>query len=288
MKNMRAVAVLAISVVLGLSVTAIAVNWVAQKGSVSSNKIVVAMTNIELGGKLTPQMLTTVDWPKSSMPDGAFGELKELEGRVVKTSILRGEAILAAKLAPVGTQGGLSAVITDGKRAMTVRVNDVVGVAGFALPGNYVDVMVNAEQDKGAKGNEEKQQISKTVLEHVLVLAVAQEAGRDETTPKVVNAVTLELTLEDAERLDLARNIGTLSLVLRNQVDKLPVATSGVTKRQLFGDAVESPLRPVSAKTVQIVHRTTAMPKPSAAPRAPRSENCVEVIHNNARALHCF
>lgn len=288
MKNTRAVAVLAISVVLGLSVTAIAVNWVAQKGSVSSNKIAVAMTNIELGSRLTPQMLTTVDWPKSSMPDGAFGELKELEGRVVKSSILRGEAILAAKLAPVGTQGGLSAVITDGKRAMTVRVNDVVGVAGFALPGNYVDVMVNAEQDKGAKGNEEKQQISKTVLEHVLVLAVAQEAGRDETTPKVVNAVTLELTLEDAERLDLARNIGTLSLVLRNQVDKLPVATSGITKRQLFGGAAESPLKPVSAKTVQIVHRTSAMPKAGAAPRTPRLENCVEVIHNNARTLHCF
>jgi pilus assembly protein CpaB len=141
--------------------------------------------------------------------------VKNLQDRVVRTSIQRGEAILSSKLAPLGTQGGLSAVIAEGKRAMTVRVNDVVGVAGFALPGNYVDVMVSTQQDRpGVKTNDEKQQISKTVLTHVLVLAVAQEAGRDDTKPKVVNAVTLELSLEDAEKLDLARNIGTLSLVL--------------------------------------------------------------------------
>ena len=226
MKNTRAVGMLIVSIVLGLAVTALAVVWVAQKGAIASNKVVVAVMDIELGSRLNPQMLTTVDWPSGSMPQGAFVDLKNLEDRVVKTSIQRGEAILNAKLAPVGTQGGLSAVITEGKRAMTVRVNDVVGVAGFALPGNYVDVMVNAQQDKeGAKINEEKQQISKTVLEHVLVLAVAQEAGRDDTKPKVVNAVTLELTLEDAEKLDLARNIGTLSLVLRNQVD------AGTTRR---------------------------------------------------------
>jgi pilus assembly protein CpaB len=127
----------------------------------------------------------------------------------------------------VGTQGGLSAVIATGKRAMTVRVNDVVGVAGFALPGNYVDVMVNAQQDKGR--GEDALQISKTVLEKVLVLAVAQEANRDDTKPKVVSAVTLELSLEDSEKLDLARSVGTLSLVLRNQMDKTTVATGGIT-----------------------------------------------------------
>jgi len=122
---------------------------------------------------------------------------------------------------------------------MTVRVNDVVGVAGFALPGNYVDVMVNAQQDKeGAKINEEKQQISKTVLEHVLVLAVAQEAGRDDTKPKVVSAVTLELTLDDAEKLDLARNIGTLSGRMLKSIQNgslscsyLPASTAAIEGR---------------------------------------------------------
>ena len=279
---------LIVSIVLGLAVTALAVVWVAQKGAIASNKVVVAVMDIELGSRLNPQMLTTVDWPSGSMPQGAFADLKNLEDRVVKTSIQRGEAILNAKLAPVGTQGGLSAVITDGKRAMTVRVNDVVGVAGFALPGNYVDVMVNAQQDKeGAKINEEKQQISKTVLEHVLVLAVAQEAGRDDTKPKVVNAVTLELTLEDAEKLDLARNIGTLSLVLRNQADKKSGMTAGITKKQLFGEK-EEPTVKVNAvadakPAARVIQRVTLIPVVAAAPR-----NCVEVVHNNTRTLNCF
>jgi pilus assembly protein CpaB len=287
MKNARALGMLIVSVILGLAVTALAVGWVAQKGAIASNKVVVAVMDIELGSRLTPQMLTTVDWPSGSVPQGAFADLKDLPDRVVKTSIQRGEAILNAKLAPVGTQGGLSAVITDGKRAMTVRVNDVVGVAGFALPGNYVDVMVNAQQDKeGDKSNAEKQQISKTVLEHVLVLAVAQEAGRDDTKPKVVNAVTLELTLEDAEKLDLARNIGTLSLVLRNQADKKSAMTAGVTKKQLFGEKEEPVIKAhtvADAKPVKVVHRVSLIPVAATA-----STNCVEVVHNNTRALNCF
>ena len=288
MKNTRAVAMLIVSIVLGLAVSALAVGWVSQKGAIASNKVVVAVMDIELGSRLNPQMLTTVDWPSGSLPQGAFADAKELQDRVVKTSIQRGEAILNAKLAPVGTQGGLSAVITEGKRAMTVRVNDVVGVAGFALPGNYVDVMVNAQKDKeGAKGNEEQQQISKTVLERVLVLAVAQEAGRDDTKPKVVNAVTLELTLEDAEKLDLARNVGTLSLVLRNQVDKRPVMTAGITKKELFGEK-EEPVAKVekvaaAKRAVKVVRRVRSIPVAAASNR-----NCVEVVHNNTRVLNCF
>ena len=291
MKNTRALVMLVVSILIGISVTALAVGWVANKGAIASNKVVVAVMDIELGSRLNAQMLTTIDWPSGSLPEGAFADLKELQDRVVKTSIQRGEALLNSKLAPVGTQGGLSAVIADGKRAMTVRVNDVVGVAGFALPGNYVDVMVNAQQDKaGGKGNEEQQQISKTVLEHVLVLAVAQEAGRDETKPKVVNAVTLELTLEDAEKLDLARNVGTLSLVLRNQIDKQPVTTKGMTKRELFGEKEEPVAKvekmekvSVAKPKVKAVRHVTHAPVALATPT-----NCVEVVHDNARVLNCF
>src|SRR5512146_2940491 len=169
MKNARAVWMLSISVILGFAVTAMAVGWVSHKGAIASSKVAVAVVDIEMGSRLTPQMLALADWPSGSMPQGAFEDLNVLQDRVVKTSIQRGEAILNAKLAPLGTQGGLSAVIAEGKRAMTVRVNDVVGVAGFALPGNYVDVMVNAQQDRGGSGAEMKQ-ITKTVLEHVLVL----------------------------------------------------------------------------------------------------------------------
>ena len=107
----RAIIMLIVSVLVGLVVTALAVSWVAQRGSIASNKVAVAIMNIELGSRLNSQMLTTIDWPSGSIPDGVYADLKELQDRVVKTSIQKGEAILSSKLAPVGSQGGLSAVI---------------------------------------------------------------------------------------------------------------------------------------------------------------------------------
>jgi pilus assembly protein CpaB len=279
MKNIKALGLLFLALLIGLAAAVYAAGWASRQGNIASNKVVVAAVDIELGSKMTPQMLTTTDWPSGSIPPGAFKDIKELQDRVVMVSVLRGDAVLERKLAPVGTQGGLSAVIAEGKRAMTVRVNDVVGVAGFALPGNYVDVMVNAQQDKG-KGEEGKQ-ISKTVLEHVLVLAVAQESGRDDTKPKVVSAVTLELTLEDSEKLDLARSVGTLSLVLRNQVDKKTVATAGITKSQLFG---EKEVQPVVLKVAAPSKARVFSAKPVALPAA----ECVEVVQNGSRVLNCF
>ncbi|MBB3637565.1 Flp pilus assembly protein CpaB [Variovorax atrisoli] len=280
MKNIKAIGLILLALLTGLAAAVYAAGWISKQGGIASNKVVVAAVDIELGSRVNPQMLTTVDWPRGSVPNGAFSDIKALDERVVKVGVLRGEAIVEGKLAPVGTQGGLSAVIATGKRAMTVRVNDVVGVAGFALPGNYVDVMVNAQQEKGR--GEEALQISKTVLEKVLVLAVAQEANRDDTKPKVVSAVTLELSLEDSEKLDLARSVGTLSLVLRNQMDKTTVATDGITKGQLFG-----------AKEIVQVAATAPAPAPArprvqrAGPAAPASD-CVEVIQNAARSLTCF
>lgn len=275
MKNIKAMVLLFLALISGLAAAVYAAGWISRQGSVASNKVVVAAVDIELGSKILPQMLTLVDWPSGSVPAGAFQDIKDLQDRVVKMSVLRGDAILEGKLAPPGTKGGLSAVIAEGKRAMTVRVNDVVGVAGFALPGNYVDVMVNTRQDN-KNGNEEDKHISKTVLEHVLVLAVAQEAGRDDTKPKVVNAVTLELSPEDAEKLDLARNVGTLSLVLRNQVDKKSVVTAGTTKKQLFEERKAASLVVANARPVAF------RGKPAAA------RDCVEVIQNGIRALNCF
>lgn len=276
MKNIKAIGLLILALVIGLAAAIYAAGWVSRQGNIASNKVIVAAVDIELGSKITPQMLTAVDWPSGSIPAGTFKDIVALQERVVKVSVLRGEAILEGKLAPPGTKGGLSAVIAEGKRAMTVRVNDVIGVAGFALPGNYVDVMVNAQQEKH-KGEEGKQ-ISKTVLEHVLVLAVAQEAGRDDTKPKVVSAVTLELSPEDSEKLDLARNVGTLSLVLRNQVDKQSVATDGITKKQLFGEKEAVPVTVASAKPRVVRSKPAALP----------SRDCVEVIQNGTRVMNCF
>jgi pilus assembly protein CpaB len=290
MKNVKAIALLVLALVTGLAAAVYAASWVSQRANIASTSVVVAAVDIELGSKINPQMLTTSSWPSESVPQDAFKDIKELEDRVVKASVLRGEAIVNRKLSPVGTKGGLSAVIAEGKRAMTVRVNDVVGVAGFALPGNYVDVMLNTQQDK-AKG-EGANHISMTVLEQVLVLAIAQEAGRDETKPKVVSAVTLELAPEDAEKLDLARSVGSLSLVLRNQLDKKRVMTAGVTKAQLLGlkqatppvmQAV-APVQPVQVAMRRVAARPATMSMAMSAP----PPVCVEVIRGGTRALDCF
>ncbi len=276
MRNPKAMAMLVLSVVIGLGATMVAAGWIAQQGEVASSKLVVAATDIELGSRLNPRMLKTVDWPRASVPPGAVDKAEALQDRVVKTNILRGEPILEAKLAPIGTKGGLSAVIPEGKRAMTVRVNDVIGVAGFALPGNYVDIVVNTQVD--ASGGHGDRQISKIVLEHILVLAVAQEANRDETKPKVVNAVTLEVTPDQAEKLDLARSVGTLSLVLRNQVDKEGVDTRGIMKRQLLaGDVVEAPKPPV----VKAARKAPVRKKPAASPAPHDVVEMIKGVHKS-------
>jgi len=244
----RGLLMLFIAVIAGLAAVFLAARWMQTQG-VEKGRIAVANADIELGGRIAPEMIRLVDWPEGSVPNGAFADPGKLDGRVVLVSIQRGEPLTEARLAPIGSKGGLSAVVPEGKRAMTVRVNDVVGVAGFALPGTYVDVMVNTQDERGARGDRDHS-ISKIVLERILVLAVAQEADRDATKPKVVNAVTLELTPKDAEMLDLARSVGTLSLVLRNQSDAR-ATTAGA-----------------------------ALPSTSA--------NCVEVIRGLNKVIECF
>jgi len=252
MRNSRSLIMVAAALALASGSVLVAVRWINAQASVSTNKVAVATVDISLGARLNPNMVRMVDWPVDAMPPGALVDAKLVEARVARASMQRGEPVIEGKLAPPGTQGGLSAVVADGKRAMTVRVNDVVGVAGFALPGNFVDIMVNTQED-GVKTYKD-QAISKIVLERILVLAIGQEPGRDETKPKVVNAVTLELTPDQAEKLDLARSIGTLSLVLRNQIDPNPVNTGGATKTTLLDLKVAAaPLqsRPVNRPLVQ-------------------------------------
>jgi pilus assembly protein CpaB len=291
MKNPRAFLMIVVSVGIGLGAVVLASRWISQQAaSVASSKVVVAAINIDLGTPLTPQMLKLADWPRGSVPAGAADDIKTLDARVVKTSLLQGEPVLESKLAPLGATGGLSAVIAEGNRAMTVRVNDVVGVAGFALPGNYVDIVVNTE-DESVKAENVNKSISKIVLEHIMVLAVAQEQNRDETKPKVVNAVTLEVTPAQAEKLDLARSVGTLSLVLRNQVDKSVVTTEGSTKKNLLNRVDEPPV--MAAATQQPVVKTEVkhVVKKSAA-RKPvmqrESYEQVEVVRGATKTVEEF
>lgn len=226
---------LGIALVLAVAAVFAAASWIKSRTTGNTTQVAVAMVDISLGSRITPEMVRMVDWPSGALPPGAFTQAKLIDTRVARTTIQRGEPIMETKLAPPGTQGGLSAVVANGKRAMTVRVNDVVGVAGFALPGNFVDILVNTQEDTAKTANNRDVSISKIVLERILVLAIAQDPNRDETKPKVVNAVTLELTPEQTEKLDVARSVGTLSLVLRNQIDPAPVNTGGATKNVLLG-----------------------------------------------------
>jgi pilus assembly protein CpaB len=272
-----------LAVVIAFGAVIVAARWISGQAQ-GGNKIAVANADIGLGARLNPEMIRMVDWPSSAMPTGVFTDGKQLESRVARTGMQRGEPILESKLAPAGTKGGLSAVVAEGKRAITVRVNDVVGVAGFALPGNFVDILVNT-QEEGARSGNRDQNISKIVLERILVLAVAQESGRDETKPKVVNAVTLEVSPEQAEKLDLARSVGTLSLVLRNQVDPQPVNTDGATKSSLLN--VKATPEPEPVKPEPAKQKPKAAVKRVTVAAVQRSEQ-VEVIKGLVRSTQDF
>jgi pilus assembly protein CpaB len=285
MKNKRALVVMAVAILFGLTAVVLASRWLLLQPTASGGHIAVAAADINLGQRLTPEMVKLAEWPADSMPKGAFTDPQKLAGRVLKSSVLAGEPVSEAKLAPAGTLGGLSALITEGKRAITVRVNDVIGVAGFALPGNYVDIIVSTAKDPNPEAGGREQSISKIVLERILVLAVAQEVNRDETKPRVVNAVTLEVTPEQAEQLDLARSVGSLSLALRNEVDPQSAQTSGATKLTLL---------PGAAPVVKPVPKPAAAPRPPvratvhrvATPPAPR--RCVSVINGLHSSQECF
>lgn len=273
MKNSRALIMFVVALAAGLAAALSASRWLVQTSTSGVTSVAVANQDLSLGEPIEANMIHTISWPAGSVPPGAFNDSKLLEGRVVRTSVSKGEPVIEAQLAPAGTKGGLSAVIADGKRAITVRVNDVVGVAGFALPGNYVDVIVNTQ----APGHTDQLSISKTVLEKILVLAVAQQVSREDTAPKVVDAVTLEVTPQQAEKLDLARSVGTLSLVLRNQVDEKRLTTDGATKDTLLG-IVAPVAAPAPVKTQRVRYAEHRAPK----------RDCIGVISGVTSTQECF
>ena len=286
MKNKRALIMMAVAVLFGIAAVVLASLWLAKQSAKSAQRVVVAVADVGRGQKLLPEMLRLEEISVKNLPKDAFTDFSKLADRVLKSNIMRGEVLSEDKLAPPGTVGGLSAMITEGKRAITVRVNDVIGVAGFALPGNYVDVIVHLERDptESERNGRAALHVSKIVLERILVLAVAQEVSRDDTKPRVVNAVTLEVTPQEAEHLDLARSVGTLSLALRNQIDPKSPVTPGATKRTLLDDlaalpvaAPAKPAKPVAPAKPRVV--TVA---------APVKRDCVSVIIGGRTAQECF
>lgn len=237
MRNLRPFVMILMSLGIGLAAMTVAAQWLRDRSIQQTRPVLVAIQELAAGTRLERSMLEVVHWPKDALSVPALSRLEEAEGRVITGSLLRGEPLLLARLAAPGETGGLSALLRDGRRAVTVKVNEIVGVAGFALPGNFVDVMVHTTDPQN-------QPVSRIVLERIRVMAVAQDAGPQDNKPRVVNAVTLEVTPQEAERMDLARSVGTLSLVLRGQSDTAPVTTQGARKRDVL--LAEAPAAVVS------------------------------------------
>jgi pilus assembly protein CpaB len=248
----------------------------AQAYSKNLNKIAVAKVAIPIGSKIIPEQIMVVQFPKESTPDGAFESPEKLAGRVAVTNIAAREPITESRLAPEGTAAGLSAIIPEGYRAMTVKVDDAAGISGFIQPGTLVDVVVVIDPREGS-GMQDP--ISKIVLQNIKVLANGQniDKPKDEREANSVKAVTLQVTPEQAEKLALASSEGKLQLVMRSQIDQGDEQTQGVNKRQLLsGDKAVPAPEPGSLKSEQPkteskpVRKVSFAPKPVNAAPAPQ------------------
>ena len=200
--------------------------------TVPTRHVVVATNDLSLGRALRREDLTTVDWPVSAVPEGAFEDPNAIIDRGLVISVVKNEAILPAKLASKEAGSGLPPIIPEGKRAVSVRVNEVIGVAGYVLPGTRVDVMTTANP-----GTKQEEITTKLVLANVQVLTAGTRLEQDSNDgkPVQVTVVTLVVTPEEAERLTLASTEGKIQLALRNPLDTGTPATPGVRPGVLLG-----------------------------------------------------
>jgi pilus assembly protein CpaB len=218
--------------VVGLVATFLIHRYITSKTAVvvkPTDQVVVADLDIAPGTALASRMVKTTTWPRDIVPPKAVRNPKDVEGRVAQFPISRGEPILQNKLAPEGTAAGLGGLLDPNKLAVTLRVDDVSGVAGFINPGDRVDLLVEmtAPEEKG-------EHFSKIILQNLKVLSKGQIWDQtSEKKPQVVNTVTLELTPEEAEIVNLATNQGKIRLALRNQLNQGQFYTKGVMSSQL-------------------------------------------------------
>jgi pilus assembly protein CpaB len=246
----------------------------AQAYTKNLNKVAVAKVAIPIGSKIIAEQIMVVQFPKESTPDGAFDSAEKLAGRVAVVNIGAREPITESRLAAEGTAAGLSAIIPEGYRAMTVKVDDAAGISGFIQPGTMVDVVVTIDPE----GSSRQDPISKIVLQNIKVLANGQNIDKpeDEREAKSVKAVTLQVTPEQAEKLALASSEGKLQLVMRSQIDQGDEETPGVNKRNLLtGDRAMPVPEPGALKSEQPKSdvkpvRRSSVTKPAATAPAPQ------------------
>ncbi len=199
-------------------------NLEANRKPIETQTIVVASRPLRFGAELSSSSLRELPWPENAVPAGAFAKISDLMAsgrRVVLTAIEANEPILSSKVTGPGQRATLSAMIADGMRAVTVRVNDVEGVGGFVLPGDRVDVALTRLADKSNTND--------VVLQNIKVLAIDQTADERADKPSIARSVTLEVSSTDAQKIALASTVGTLALMLRRAGEARAADTRRVT-----------------------------------------------------------
>jgi pilus assembly protein CpaB len=253
---------LAVSILLG-AVTVFGLRHMsasrAAEPRLHQTTVVVASRPVGFGEVLTPDLLRVQAWPSDGKPQGSFETVGQVtaQRRVALGPIAANEPVLTSRISGPGGRATLSGVIRAGMRATTIRVNDVFGVAGFVLPGDFVDVLIT--RDDGGRNTTQETKRTDVLLRSVRVLAVDQLANENKNDPVVAKAATIEVTPEQAQKLALAAEVGTLSLALRGTVDPLSSAQdpNPVTVRttDLRLDGVKAPAPAAPRKIVRAVAR---------------------------------
>jgi pilus assembly protein CpaB len=275
-----------IFIVLALAVTAGAVfafgtyNYVQNATRPSNNgpamptqPVVVAVNDLDVGAEIKPEDVKVIRWPKDSVPAQAMSDPKEAIGRGVITPLIQNEPLLPSKLSSKEAGPGLPPAIPPGLRALSVKVNEVIGVAGYVLPGTRVDVLATVNPS-GNNGDV----TSKVVLTNVQVLASGTKIERDveKGKPVPVSVVTLLVAPEESERLTLAATEGKIQLALRNPLDKSIPSTPGIKPAGLLGFA--------SAAKQAVVRNKVASGQKVEAKVVEAPAATVEIIRGDKRA----
>ena len=244
---------------------------------IATRPLVVASKSLPEGASIDRASLSVRDWPVATIPAGAYSSTDSLIGRVTRVAIFEGEAIVPGRLAPSGTGPGIEVKITPGKRAMGVRINDVAGVSGLIQPNSRVDVLVNIRTADGGR------QVSKLFMENMRVLSVGTRVERD-NEGKAIEATTaaLEVTPEEAERLAVAVNQGTIQLVLRGYGDPDSVRTKGANSSDVLSQLGSAPERSPEPAPRPAVRRAPqprpVAPAPVAAAPPPKPDSLTVTV----------
>lgn len=225
----------------------------------ANTPVVVAAADLQVGSKLEDKDVREIKLPGNELPQGFYQRKSDILGRGVVQPISKGEFILPSKLAAENAGAGMPSLIPPGMRAVSVRVNEVVSVAGFVVPGTRVDVLLTGSPT----GTNEP--VTTTVLENVEVLAAGQQLQRNaEGQPQSVPVITLLTSPEDAQKITMASNDGHIQLTLRNPLDTSEENIQSVKNSALYkGTVVEKPAEPARAKTRHAALVKPAAPTPS-------------------------